>query len=444
MASTVIKIENLHKEYRLGLIGHGTIYRDLQSWWAKSRGREDPNSIIGLENGQGAKGRILALSDINFEVGVGEVLGIIGANGAGKSTLLKILSRITAPTKGTIKVKGRLASLLEVGTGFHPELTGRENIFLNGAINGMNRGEVSKRLDEIVDFAGVDQFLDTPVKRYSSGMYVRLGFAVAAHLDPEILVVDEVLAVGDAGFQKKAVGKMKEVSENQGRTVLFVSHNMTSIRNLCTRAVLLAAGTCRNDGPVEDVINSYLSSVTDQILHYSGERKWKQENGPGNAIVALRAIRTKNAYGEVSAVFEVQDDIALEIDYQVLKEGHQICVTVEFLNEKGDVIFHSFDDFIREPWTERRVTPMGITRQICRLPGDFLNEGDITINLRLFSPPKEPNVTPHVRELSVISFRIVDEFNQGGVRGSYPYSWGQAAVRPRLSWRCETVSEADM
>ena len=237
--STVIKIENLYKEYRLGVIGHGTLYRDLQSWWAKARGKPDPNSLLGVADPHEGKDRILALNDINLEVKDGEVLGIIGANGAGKSTLLKILSQVTAPTSGTIKYKGRVSSLLEVGTGFHTELTGRENIYLNGAINGMNKKEVSRKLDEIVHFAGVEQFLDTPVKRYSSGMFVRLGFAVAAHLDPDILVVDEVLAVGDASFRKKAIGKMQDVSKEEGRTVLFVSHNMESIKKLCARSILL-------------------------------------------------------------------------------------------------------------------------------------------------------------------------------------------------------------
>mgnify|MGYP001159502950 CR=1 FL=1 len=229
--NNVIKIENLYKEYRLGVIGHGTLYRDLQSFWANIRGRDDPNSIIGNENiGINHKRNILALKNINLEVQKGEVLGIIGQNGAGKSTLLKILSRITSPTKGIIKIKGNVASLLEVGTGFHTELTGRENIYLNGAINGMNKKEIDKKLDEIVDFAGVEKFLDTPVKRYSSGMIVRLGFAVSAYIEPDILIVDEVLAVGDASFQKKAINKMKDVSSNHGRTVLFVSHNMNSIR----------------------------------------------------------------------------------------------------------------------------------------------------------------------------------------------------------------------
>ena len=259
--STVIKIENLYKEYRLGVIGHDTLYRDLQSLWAKIRGKEDPNSLIGSAKNVYLGENILALNDINLEVKAGEVLGIIGRNGAGKSTLLKVLSRVTAPTKGCIKVKGRVASLLEVSTGFHSELTGRENIYLNGAINGMNSKEVSHKLDQIVDFSGVEQFLDTPVKRYSSGMHVRLGFSVAAHLEPEILVVDEVLAVGDVDFQKKCLGKMDSVAK-EGRTILFVSHQMQAINNLCHRVVLLDQGKISHDGNTGEMVSIYLKNST--------------------------------------------------------------------------------------------------------------------------------------------------------------------------------------
>ena len=260
MSETVIKVENITKFYQLGLINHGTLAKDLQGWWAKLRGKEDPNSRISMvskkSNGSDTD-FIYALKDVSFDVQQGEVLGIIGANGAGKSTLLKILSRVTSPTSGCIKIKGRIGSLLEVGTGFHPELTGRENIYLNGAILGMRRHEIDKKLDEIIDFSGVEKFIDTPVKRYSSGMYVRLAFAVAAHLDPEILVVDEVLAVGDADFQKKCLGKMGDVSKKEGRTVLFVSHNMAAVRQLCTRGILLSNGELVFNGDINDCVNQY-------------------------------------------------------------------------------------------------------------------------------------------------------------------------------------------
>lgn len=257
--SVAIKIENLYKEYRLGVIGHGTLYRDLQSWMAKLSGKEDPNTKLGFNSKDLDKGKILALKNVNLEINSGQVLGVIGANGAGKSTLLKIISRVTAPTRGRIKIKGRVASLLEVGTGFHPELTGIENIYLNGAINGMNKKEVLKKMDEIVNFAGVEKFLDTPVKRYSTGMYIRLGFSVAAHLVTDILLVDEVLAVGDVAFQRKALGKMQEVSENEGRTVFFVSHNMASISALCDRTLLFKKGELVEDGETNSIINLYLN-----------------------------------------------------------------------------------------------------------------------------------------------------------------------------------------
>lgn len=260
MSNTVIKVENLSKQYRLGSVSTGTLSHDVNRWWHRVRGKEDPYLQIGESNDRTVKGSsdyVWALQDINFEVKQGEVLGIIGRNGAGKSTLLKILSRTTAPTTGSIKIKGRVASLLEVGTGFHPELTGRENIFLNGAILGMTRKEIERKFDEIVDFAGVDRYIDTPVKRYSSGMYVRLAFGVAAHLEPEILIVDEVLAVGDAEFQKKAIGKMKDVSGKEGRTVLFVSHNMQAIASLTDRCLLMYNGKIESDNNTSEVIQLY-------------------------------------------------------------------------------------------------------------------------------------------------------------------------------------------
>lgn len=263
MSETVISVENLSKQYRLGMVGAGTLREDLVGWWYRIRGKEDPYLQIGEANNRATVGNsnyVWALKDINFEVNQGEVLGIIGKNGAGKSTLLKLLSRVTGPTTGSIKAKGRIASLLEVGTGFHPELSGRENIYLNGAIMGMRRKEIDKKFDEIVEFAGVQRYVDTPVKRYSSGMYVRLAFAVAAHLEPEILIVDEVLAVGDAEFQKKAIGKMKDVSSEGGRTVLFVSHNMTSVQALCDRGIVMENGTIAYQGDIYTAVDKYLST----------------------------------------------------------------------------------------------------------------------------------------------------------------------------------------
>jgi len=259
---TAIKFENISKQYRLGLVSTNTISHDLKRWWVTNiQRKEDPYLKIGEVNDRAIKGTsdyVWALKDINFEVQQGDVLGIIGKNGAGKSTLLKILSKVTAPSTGTIKARGRIASLLEVGTGFHPEMTGRENIYMNGAIMGMTKAEITRKLDEIIDFSGVERYIDTPAKRYSSGMTVRLGFAIAAHLEPEILVVDEVLAVGDAEFQKKAIGKMQDISKGEGRTVLFVSHNMAAVQALCTKGMILSNGYCVKQGSVDDCINDYL------------------------------------------------------------------------------------------------------------------------------------------------------------------------------------------
>lgn len=282
MSDTVIKVENVSKLYRLGETGTGTIGQDINRWFAKMRGKEDPFAMVGKINDRNVKSTcdiVWALKDINFEVKQGEVLGIIGRNGAGKSTLLKILSKVTAPSKGRIRVKGRIASLLEVGTGFHPDLTGRENVFLNGAILGMTKAEINKKFDEIIDFAGVERYIDTPVKRYSSGMYVRLAFAVAAFLEPEILILDEVLAVGDAEFQKKCLGRMKDVSNNDGRTVLFVSHNMTSIKALCIRSIILSNGKLFYNDLTKKAITKYNELNTLPSTNKLSERADRSGNG---------------------------------------------------------------------------------------------------------------------------------------------------------------------
>ena len=289
MSRKVIEFDGVGKQYVLGTFGTGTLSHDLNRWWASIRGKEDPYLKIGEVNDRTQKGDsrfVWALKDISFSVEQGDVVGIIGKNGAGKSTLLKILSRVTSPTVGTIKVKGRIASLLEVGTGFHPEMTGRENIYMNGSIMGMTRAEITRKLDEIVDFAGVEKYLDTPVKRYSSGMIVRLGFAIAAHLDPEILVVDEVLAVGDAEFQKKAIGKMHDVANGEGRTVLFVSHNMAAVKSLCKTGVVMKNGGIEYTGDIESSVAHYL-----QIGNHSSEEKiidrikWKKPSMTINKVV---------------------------------------------------------------------------------------------------------------------------------------------------------------
>lgn len=295
---TIISVENLTKQYDLGVIGTGTISRDLNRWWARARGKPDPYTRIGQKDAFERIGEsILALDDVSFQVKQGDALGIIGRNGAGKSTLLKILSRVTAPTSGVVKVKGRIGSLLEVGTGFHPELTGRENVYLNGAILGMRKEEVTRKFDEIVDFAGVEKFIDTPVKRYSSGMYVRLAFAVAAHLDPEILIVDEVLAVGDAEFQKKCLGKMGDVA-SEGRTVLFVSHNMVAIQSLCKRVMVITEGKNLPIMPSSEGIDLYLDTISPCNNNRSVTIFPKSINRKGNGPIRFTSFHCEDEDGE--------------------------------------------------------------------------------------------------------------------------------------------------
>jgi lipopolysaccharide transport system ATP-binding protein len=307
MSNIVLSVENLWKQYRLGVTGASSLREDVSRWLAKLRGKEDPTLKIGETNDrENLKGEyVWALQDISFEVKQGEVLGIIGKNGAGKSTLLKILSKVTTPTKGRVRTKGRIASILEVGTGFHPELTGRENIFLNGAILGMTKNDIRSKFDEIVEFSGVGKYIDTPVKRYSSGMYVRLAFAVAAHLEPEILIIDEVLAVGDAEFQKKCLGKMKDVS-GEGRTVLFVSHNMGAVRGLCTKALLMKNGKLEQHGEVDRVISSYLTNPTGkfQIGQESKDEK-----------IVIQEVNLLNDKGETTQNFKTGDSLTIEIKY---------------------------------------------------------------------------------------------------------------------------------
>jgi lipopolysaccharide transport system ATP-binding protein len=336
---TAVSIEQLSKSYRLGTISHRLLYRDLQSWWARRRGREDPNAMILDEHHPGQTGDIFwALKEISFDVRQGDIVGIIGKNGAGKSTLLKILSRITSPTEGCAKLKGRVSSLLEVGTGFHKELTGRENIYLNGAILGMSKPEINRKLDAIVEFAGTTQFVDTPVKRYSSGMLVRLGFSVAAHLDSEILLVDEVLAVGDAAFKRKCMNRMQETSRS-GRTVLLVSHNMMQIRRICNNAVWIDKGRICLTGPARDVTLAYEKKVTRRADERP--RTCFTREGSHYRHVWIKRVTVNNAKGEPCAEFEYGDDIVLDIELSygpdfAAQKLHDIGL-VWILNDEGDV-----------------------------------------------------------------------------------------------------------
>lgn len=342
--STVIKVENVSKQYRLGEIGTGTISHDLNRWWARVRGKEDPYLQIGESNDRTVKGSsdyVWALQDINFEVQQGEVLGIIGRNGAGKSTLLKILSKTTAPTTGSIKIKGRIASLLEVGTGFHPELSGRDNIFLNGAILGMTKQEIKRKFDEIVDFSGVERYIDTPVKRYSSGMYVRLAFAVAAHLESEILILDEVLAVGDAEFQKKCLGKMGDVSKSEGRTVIFVSHNLGSISALCGNSFVLKNGKLDFYGNTESAINHYLKSGI--IVN----KAFYQSDGANRSRGYFSQIEIVDENNQQRAEFDVFDKVFINIDYKLLGTINSMHICVNMYKD-GVLVWRTFDTDFNE------------------------------------------------------------------------------------------------
>jgi lipopolysaccharide transport system ATP-binding protein len=335
-----IKIENLSKQYRLGTVGTGTFSNDINRWWQTTiRGKEDPYLAIGETNDRETKGSsdyVWALKDINFEVQPGEILGIIGKNGAGKSTLLKLLSRVTAPTTGSITSYGRVASLLEVGTGFHPELTGRENVFLNGAIMGMTKNEIRSKLDEIIEFSGCERYIDTPVKRYSSGMYVRLAFAVAAHLEPDILIVDEVLAVGDAEFQKKAIGKMKEVSFGGKRTVLFVSHNMASIQKLCTRGIILTNGTMTFEGDIDSCITQYLKDGKS----YSHQKLSVRKDRGGKGLIRFKDFRIKKTNTNTTIYSILSgEDITFEFDLSGTGALEKANFRMQFYDKNNNLKF---------------------------------------------------------------------------------------------------------
>lgn len=365
----ILKIENISKQYRLGVVGTGTLSHDLNRWWHTVRGKEDPYLKIGETNDRAVKGDsqyVWALKDISFEVQPGEVLGIIGKNGAGKSTLLKILSQVTGPTTGTIKSRGRIASLLEVGTGFHPELTGKENIYLNGAILGMTKVEIKSKFDEIVEFAGVSRYIDTPVKRYSSGMKVRLAFAVAAHLEPEILVVDEVLAVGDAEFQKKAIGKMQDIAKGEGRTVLFVSHNMAAVKQLCTRGIVLEDGTVGFDGGVEEAIYFY-----SEISKENSSKKIAFDN---NYIgIENFSFKVNNENINNNETLYLGDKLEITLSLRLKNEFNNISMAFDVENKFGELISHisnEDDGFIFKKYSKGDIINITIiTNELVFVPG---------------------------------------------------------------------------
>jgi len=382
MSEVILKVENISKQYRLGLVGTGTLSHDLKRWSYKIRGKEDPYLKIGATNDRtkaADSDYVWAIKDINFEVKRGEVLAIIGKNGAGKSTLLKILSRVTGPTTGVIKTRGRIASLLEVGTGFHPELTGRENIYLNGAILGMTKSEIKVKEEEIIEFSGCARYIDTPVKRYSSGMRVRLAFAVAAFLEPDILVVDEVLAVGDAEFQKKAVGKMQDISRGEGRTVLFVSHNMAAVKSLCTRAIVLEHGTVVFHGSTEDAVSFYLSDGNREILDNLLERT--DRKGIGN--FQFKGISIHNEAGEQNLNLLSGELYRFKVTYVAKVPIINTKIRLRFIDRKGQIRFLLNNYFIDTETLNLDKTDEGLAEfTIEKLP---LPNGIYTIQLTCFS-----------------------------------------------------------
>ena len=424
--STAIEFNNISKQYRLGLVSTRTLSHDLNRWWQTAiLHKEDPYLKIGSVNDRSTVADseyVWALKNIDFKVEQGDVVGIIGKNGAGKSTLLKILSRVTGPTTGTIKAKGRIGSLLEVGTGFHPEMTGRENIYLNGAILGMTKQEITRKLDEIVDFSGCERYIDTPVKRYSSGMMVRLGFAVAAHLDPEILVVDEVLAVGDAEFQKKAIGKMKDISQGQGRTVLYVSHNMQSIKNLCNHGVLLEYGMVKTIGKIDDVIHTYLNEDVESCR----TTKWDREHAPYMNGIRLLSAKITNPEETLYA----GDAIHLEFEFES-EEKHPAEYNITFLvkDEMNNFLFEA-----STAYGNRHVekTSSGTYKATATIPANLLNEGSYRIWRIFFVKDK---VTLQFYYDDALSFdlkrKVVDEFGYQGDK--------MGLILPKVDWemRCD-------
>ncbi len=426
-----LKVENISKCYRLGLKEkmHDTFgasvfnfikaplknyqkYRSLYKFDDVDRNQNDSHPDV-----------LWSLNDISFEVGKGEVVGIIGANGAGKSTLLKVLSRITAPTSGRALICGRVSSLLEVGTGFHPELTGRENLYLNGTILGMRKKEIDRKFDEIVDFSGVDKFLDTPVKRYSSGMRVRLAFSVAAHLEPEILIIDEVLAVGDARFQEKCLNKMEDVGKH-GRTVLFVSHNMAAVTKLCKRVILLDKGKVQADGPSREIVCDYLHSGRSD----KAERKWDDlSKAPGDNVVRLCSVRVKAEDSKVMKTFDIRKSIGIELEYKVLKPGYEFLVYCHVLNAEGEKIFTTFDN--ERSW-KKQSRKTGCYTSTVWIMGNLLQEETYFVGARIRT--LGPRVT-RVSEDDAVSFQINDSMEADSARGDFMGKIG-GFVRPLLEW----------
>lgn len=394
MSKIAIKAENISKQYRLGEIGTGTISHDLNRWWHKVRGKEDPFLKIGESNDRSQKGEsdyVWSLKDINFEINQGDAVGIIGGNGAGKSTLLKLLSKVTKPTTGQFKINGRIASLLEVGTGFHPEMTGRENIYLNGAILGMNRSEITRKFDEIVDFAGIERYIDTPVKRYSSGMYVRLAFAVAAHLESEILIVDEVLAVGDAEFQKKCLGKMDDISKGEGRTVLFVSHNMAAIKQFCKKGMLLESGYLKIMGDIGSVVEQY-NYTSDN------DKSFKPIKIEAIDVLVKNITINKEYNGRVVPFKPFKVEIELEVGRDIDKIGIQIMLTNK--DTSGIVFMTNTETTISMNYTFKK----GLNTVTCFIENFNLSSGNYWLGFGM----DQPFIEWYYYELSLMRFEAAE------------------------------------
>jgi lipopolysaccharide transport system ATP-binding protein len=424
MSDTVISVENLSKKY---LLTHLADKREqLFSSLLTNKIKNAGSRVAGAFKRGSAQEKTVedfwALKDVSFEIKQGDRVGIIGRNGAGKSTLLKILSRITEPTKGRITIDGRVASLLEVGTGFHSELSGRENIYLNGAILGMSREEIKRKFDEIVDFAEVEQFLDTPVKRYSSGMYVRLAFAVAAHLEPEILIVDEVLAVGDAQFQKKCLGKMEDVSTKEGRTVLFVSHNMAAIHALCNKGIMLQKGQIELYGSVEDAISKYVEVLSEEA---SFDRTWNTlETAPGNEHLRLHRVRLVPLGGGKPEEISIRTPFNIEIEYWNLKPDTCLSFSMHLVTPEEAIAFAS-TTWQEEHWNGKPFKG-GLYRSVCQMPGDLLNVGPYRMRLHFL----ENGNSPVCKLDDILSFELLDSEHD---RGVWHGKW-DGAVRPNLKW----------
>lgn len=427
MEQPVVKIQNVSKKYRIGGLhpGYMTFREMIGDLFAAPLRR--------LRNGGDSHQELWALTDVNLEVRQGEPIGIIGHNGAGKSTLLKILSRITKPTRGQVEILGRIGSLLEVGTGFHPDLTGRENVYLNGAILGMRRAEIDRKFDEIVAFAELEKFIETPVKFYSSGMYVRLAFSVAAHLEPEILIMDEVLAVGDAAFQQKCLDKMHSIRQ-RGHTIFFVSHNMPAVTRLCKRVILLEGGRVRADGEPHSVVNEYISSTRES----GAAREWVDgAEAPGDSVVRLRSVRVCNERGETTAAIDVRRPLRIEVTYDVLDAGHVLLPTLELYNEHGTEVFSTHDT--GEVW-RRRERPIGRYISSVIIPGNLLAEGSLTAHVSVMS--HFPATILHARETNAVAFQVIDSQQGDTARGDYLGPM-PGVVRPLLQWdtRSEVIAE---